>query len=133
MTSRKMAFFLGFGAIGLLVAEYLLLLCLFLFVPEYRDDSEGLIETFIWVFLPALIAVAGLLIGRVNPWSAGLLEFCLGGSGVIFGIFIFVTSFSTLTTMGLVNQGLLFSIFAGGLLLATSGGAFIVSAKKKQD
>lgn len=128
---RKLAFWLGFTAIGLLVAEFLIILGVVLFSTQYKGGWDGVIEAFLWLGIPALVALLGLMVGRGNSHTAGLLELILGGLGVIFGIYTFVASFETLTTMGLLNQALLFSIFASGLVLVASGAEFLAIKSKE--
>jgi hypothetical protein len=128
---RKLAFWLGFIAIGLLLAEFLIILGVLLLSTQYKGGWDGVIEGFLWLGVPALVAFIGLMRGRENSRAAGLLELILGGLGVIFGIYMGIATFETLTTMGILNQALLFSIFAAGALLVASGVEFLALKREE--
>lgn len=128
---RKLAFRFGFIAIGLLVAEFLFLISVALFSTQFKGGWDGVIEVFLWLVLPALVALLGLYIGRANSHTAGLLVLILGGLGLIFGIYMFLATFESLTTMGLYNQTIIFSILAAGFLLVASGCEFLALEKEE--
>ena len=108
MSRRKLAFGLGMGAIGLLVAEYLIIFgpTLFFYTGEVGNPLMGLAA--IGLLGPATATAIGLWMGRENPHSAGTLVMVMGGLVVALGLCMF--------GMGL---GSLDSLFTGyGLLTA---------------
>lgn len=139
MSKRKLGYWFGFGAIGLLLAFYLS----FIVIPNALSFIQGKAFDYdIWLIITlgivpiTVIPGLGLLGARQDPHLAGTLEMVLGGVFLALALFLSPSAISFI--FGLYNFQdkdpiVLFSLFfVTGSLLFASGRLFWKSAGKQQ-
>ena len=137
MSRRKIAFGLGFAAIGLLLAGYVVVITwLWLNVPpeERNGPIIGLTALATGVYLlPALTAAIFLWVGRKDPHVGGTLEMWEGGLGLALGLLFLVSvSVGPKGDTDIFNIFTFFPLLGSGGLFLISGFLFLVLQKKEK-
>ena len=136
MTRRKIAFGLGFAAIGLLLVEYVVVITwLWLNVPleERNGPIIGITALATGAYLlPALTAAIFLWVGRKDPQVGGTLEMWEGGLGLALGLLFLVSvSVGPRGDADIFNLFTFFPLLGSGVLFLISGLLFLVVQKKR--
>jgi hypothetical protein len=124
MHRKNLAFGLGMGATGLLVAEYLVIFGPALFFHSGEVDNPLMGLAAVGLLGPATATGIGLWMGRENPRSAGTLVMVMGGLVFAVGLSMLGAGLGSLDSL-FTGSGLLTALMiaatlgAGGLMFAS--------------